>query len=73
MATFTGLIKALMDQQTDPFDIVVLKGFSNKILKEVSATFPHVMGKLPLDARGLLDLEKIQKDQDALFGQLTKA
>jgi superfamily II DNA/RNA helicase len=73
MGTFVELIKEVMAEQAANFDVLVLKGFSNNVLQEVAATCPHALGELPLDAKGLLDLGRIQKSQKSLLTALTKA
>ncbi len=73
MRTFVELITLYITEENPAFDILVLKGFSNSHLQEASKIYPHVMGQLPLDAHGLLDLAKIQKGRDALFSNLSKS
>ncbi len=69
MKSFTELINECIAEQSGNYDILVLKGFNNDVLKEVEKALPHLSGKLPFDEKGLLDLLQIQR----CFKEISKA
>ena len=73
MKSFLDLINSVIRKETGTFDVLVLKGFNNNILKEVAQSIPHALDKLPLDTKDLLDLGKIQKCQNEIISGVGKA
>ena len=73
MKTLQSLLMEQTEKYAGSYDVFVLKGFSNGILKEMAAKMPHLNGVLPLDKKGLLDLAKIMQSGESLISKLAKA
>lgn len=73
MKSFLDLINQVVAEEAGPFDILVLKGFNNSVIKGVTKTIPHTLSELPLDNHGLLDLAKIQKSFVSIISNIGRA
>ena len=68
-----NLISQLLNKNKGNYDAFVLKGFDNQSLKELTKTYSHPLGELPLNKDEQLDLKLISESFTGLFAGLSKA
>lgn len=73
MKTITNHLKELIKIRYGGFDTLVLKGFENNTLQEISTEMPHVTGSLPFDDKQKLDLSKIKSSFTRILAGINNA